>query len=387
MRRPLVWVLRRLVVAPAVVALTVLMWVTLPGWLLVAAALAPVLPGRWRALRVLWLVLLYATFETVMLAVLLGLWLASGFGWRIRSPYFAGIHYDLVQGTLIVFFREARRVLALRIRTDGPHPSRVPDGPVLVMCRHAGPGDSFVLMYALLHWYHREPRVVLKNTLAWDPAIDVILNRVPARFISPNPAAGEDLESQIASLATGLDDNDAFVIFPEGGNFTAARRDRAIAKLRKLGLERMAVRAEEMVHVLAPRPGGVLAALEAAPEADVLMVAHTGLDHLATVGDLWRELPMDKQITMRWWRVAREEIPDGREARIEWLFNWWEHIDDWIEANRVETALTGLRAPSSGGPPTFGAGRRWLSHRPRRRHAADTTRAVPHPRSRGARCG
>ena len=151
MRRPLVWVLRRLVVAPAVVALTALMWLTLPGWLLVAAALAPVLPGRWRALRVLWLVLLYATFETLMLAVMLGLWLASGFGWRIRSPYFAGIHYDLVQGALIVFFREARRVLALRIRTDGPHPSRVPDGPVLVMCRHAGPGDSFVLMLSLIH--------------------------------------------------------------------------------------------------------------------------------------------------------------------------------------------------------------------------------------------
>ena len=96
----------------------------------------------------------------------------------------------------------ARWLFRLRIRTDGPHPSRVADGPVIVMCRHAGPGDSFMLMYALLHWYHREPRVVLKNTLAWDPAIDVILNRVPARFISPNPAAGEDLESQIASLAT-----------------------------------------------------------------------------------------------------------------------------------------------------------------------------------------
>lgn len=336
MSRPLVWILRRLVVAPAVVGLTVLMWLTLPGWLLVAAALSPLLPGRWRALRVLWLVLLYATFETLLLAVLLGLWLASGFGWRIRSPYFAGIHYDLVQGTLIAFFREARRVLALRIRTDGPQPSRWPDGPVLVMCRHAGPGDSFVLMYALLHWYHREPRVVLKNTLAWDPAIDVILNRVPARFISPDPAAGEDLESHIASLATDLDVNDAFVIFPEGGNFTAARRDRAIARLRKLGLERMAVRAEEMIHVLAPRPGGVLAALDAAPEADVLMVAHTGLDHLLTVGDLWRELPMDKQITMRWWRVAREEIPADREERIEWLFGWWERIDDWIEDNRLE---------------------------------------------------
>ena len=73
---------------------------------------------------------------------------------------------------------------------------------------------------------------------------------------------------------------------------------------------------------------------------------------------------MDKQITMRWWRVAREEIPADREERIEWLFNWWEHIDDWIEDEPRRDALTLLRAPSSGGPPTFGAGRRWLSHRP-----------------------
>lgn len=337
MRDRLVRAFRRLVLAPAVVVLAVVMWVTLPLWLLGAAALSPVLPGRWRALRLMWLVVVYLTFEALLLVVLLGLWLASGFGWRIRSPYFSGIHYDLVQGTLIVFFREARRVLALRIRTDGPHPSVVPDGPVLVMCRHAGPGDSFILMYALLHWYHREPRVVLKNTLAWDPAIDVILNRIPARFISPNPVDGEDLESQIAALAGGLDVDDAFVIFPEGGNFTPERRDRAIARLRKLGLERMAVRAEEMTHVLAPRPGGVLAALESAPEADVLMVAHTGLDHLLTVADVWRELPMDKQITMRWWRVPRSEVPSDRDARIDWLYGWWERIDDWVEANRVRS--------------------------------------------------
>ena len=58
------------------------------------------------------------------------------------------------------------------------------------------------------------------------------------------------------------------------------------------------------------------------------MVAHTGLDHLLTVGDLWRELPMDKQIIMRWWQVPRAEIPAGREARIDWLYAWWERIDD-----------------------------------------------------------
>ena len=92
--------------------------------------------------------------------------------------------------------------------------------------------------------------------------------------------------------------------------------------LRALGAERMARRAEEMTHVLAPRPGGVLAALEAAPEADVLMVAHTGLDHLVTVSDLWRELPMDKQITMRWWQVSRAEIPEDRDLAVNGLDPW-----------------------------------------------------------------
>ncbi|KRF37566.1 lysophospholipid acyltransferase family protein [Nocardioides sp. Soil805] len=331
----MIWVLRRLVLAPALVGLTVLLWVTLPLWIIGAAAISPVLPGRWRALRLFWVVVLYLSAESLLLVVLLGLWLASGFGWRIRSPYFAGIHYDLVQFTLVGFFREARRVLALRIRTDGPAPARHPERPILVCCRHAGPGDSFTLMYALLHWYGREPRVVLKDTLAWDPAIDVLLRRIPASFISPNPGAGEDLESQIAALASGLDTNDAFVIFPEGGNFTPARRDRAIARLRKLGLHQMAARAERMTNVLAPRPGGFLAALDAAPEADVVMVAHTGLDHLLTVGDLWRELPMDKTLVMRWWEVPRSEIPAGREARIEWLFGWWERIDAWVEDNRT----------------------------------------------------
>ncbi len=332
----MIWAVRRLVVAPAVIALTVLLWVTFPLWLIVAAALSPLLPGRWRALRLLWVVILYLTCETVMLLVLCGLWLASGFGWRIRTPYFEGIHYDLVQGVMWVFFREARRVLALSIGTDGPSPDAHPGRPVVVCCRHAGPGDSFTLIHALMHWYGREPRVVLKDTLAWDPMIDVVLRRIPARFISTNPGHGEDLESQIAALAAGLDENDAFVIFPEGGNFTPARRQRAIDRLRKRGMERMAARAEAMTHVLAPRPGGLLAALDAAPDADVVLVAHTGLDHLLTVGDVWRELPMDKRIVMRWWQVSHDEIPAGREERIDWLYGWWERSDEWIAQNRPD---------------------------------------------------
>jgi len=338
-----IWAVRRLVVAPMMLLVTGLIWSTLPLWLIGAAALSPLLPGRWRALRLFWIFVLYVTCESLLLVILLGWWLSSGFGRRLRTPYFEGIHYDLVQGTMWVFFTEARRVLALTIRTDGPTPDAHPGRPIVVCCRHAGPGDSFTLIHALMHWYNREPRVVLKDTLAWDPAIDVLLRRIPARFITPSPGAGEELEDQIASLARGLDENDAFVIFPEGGNFTPVRRERAIARLHKLGLERMARRAESMTHVLAPKPGGLLAALDAAPDADVVLVAHTGLDHLVTVMDVWRELPMDKELVMRWWRVPRAEIPAGRAERIEWLYAWWESIDAWVAAHRPEDVSPGRR--------------------------------------------
>ncbi len=325
---------RRVLVAPALVVLTAFVLTSVPVWLLLAVVVSPRLPGHWRPLRLLFIVLLYLVMESLMLVILLGLWLASGFGHWVRTPYFAGIHYDLARVFLAIVFTQSQRVLNFEIETVGPAPDAFPGKPLLVCCRHAGPGDSFVLMHTLLSWYDREPRVVLKETLAWDPMIDVLLTRLPARFVDPNPRRGDGLDAAIGELARNLDGNDAFVIFPEGGNFTPLRRERAISRLRKLGLERMADRAEQMTHVLAPRPGGLIAALDAAPDADVVLVAHTGLDHLLTVGDVWRELPMDKRLVMRWWRVPRDEIPAGREARIDWLYSRWEEIDDWIVEHR-----------------------------------------------------
>ena len=79
--------LRRLVIAPAVVALTGMLWVTLPLWVIGAAALSPVLPGRLRPLRIMWVAIVYLTCEALLLVVLFGLWLASGCGWKIRSAY------------------------------------------------------------------------------------------------------------------------------------------------------------------------------------------------------------------------------------------------------------------------------------------------------------
>ncbi|MEV4202432.1 1-acyl-sn-glycerol-3-phosphate acyltransferase [Micromonospora globbae] len=329
--------LRRVLLAPAVVLLAVVVVTTLPVWALVAAALSPLVPGRLRPLRLLWIGCVYLVWDAAALLALFGLWVGAGFGLRVRSPGFQRAHYVLAGWFLRVLFWQARWTLRLRIDVAGADPDTAQPGrPELVVCRHAGPGDSFILIHALVNWFRREPRIVLKESLQWDPAIDVLLNRLPNRFIAP--ASDEDrgaaLLRQIGHLASGLDDDDAFVIFPEGGNFTPKRRLRAIARLRALGLERMALRAERLRHVLAPQPGGLLAALDAAPEAGVVFVAHTGLDRMLTVSDVWRELPMDKRIVMRFWSVPPEEIPADRQERIDWLFDWWARIDEWIAANR-----------------------------------------------------
>jgi len=325
------WV-RRLVLAPAVVGVTLAVLVTLPLWLLLAAAASPLLPGRLRALRVLWVGVVALVLETTVLFAMFGLWVASGFGAAVRRPLFQYLHYQLVGWYLRVLHQEAVRVLRLRVEVEGPDSDEYLDRPLLVFCRHAGPGDSFLLVHALVNWYAREPRIVLAAALQWHPGTDVMLNRLPNRFLS---GGGEQAERRIGELATALDHDDALVIFPEGGNFTERRRLAAIARLRAGGLDEMARRSEAMRHVLPPRPGGVHAALAAAPEADVVWVAHAGLDHLFTVADIWRELPLDGVVRMRWWRVPADEVPHGAEAQLEWLYSWWERIDAWVDSTRA----------------------------------------------------
>lgn len=331
--------IRRLVLAPGLVVLTLVVLTGLPVLALVALAASTTLPGRWRALRLLWMAVLYLALETAVLVALFGVWVASGFGWKIRSPRFQRAHYAMVRWYLQVIYWECRRVLHVRVDVEGPPPETYDGRPLLILSRHAGPGDSFLVVHALVNWYAREPRIVLKDTLQWDPAIDVVLNRLPNRFIRPSPGAGDAVERQVGELSRNLDENDAFVIFPEGGNFTEHRRKRAIERLRRKGHIDEAEKAERLRHVMAPKPGGVLAALTQARDADVVFVAHTGVEHMSTVLDVWRELPMDREIQMRWWIVPASDVPEGDEARIDWLFAWWARIDDWIHERQVQNGV------------------------------------------------
>lgn len=307
----------------------------LPLWVLAAAAVSPHLPGRMRALRLLWFGIVYLALEVIGLLVAVVLWVASGFGRHLDRERFVHAHYRLLEVLLAVLMRAARRLFHLRLVTEAdPSPEERPEvphddpRPLLVLARHAGPLDSFLLVHELMSQYGRRPRIVLKATFQWDPLVDVLLDRLPTRFIT---TARAGTAPTIGELAADLGPGDAVLIFPEGANFTAGRRERGIARLEQEGLQERADRARGLRYLLPPRPAGALAAIDAAPDADVVFVAHAGLEHLNSVTDVWRGMPMDTAVRARLWTVAAEDVPDDPDDRVEWLYDWWERLDGWLD--------------------------------------------------------
>jgi len=357
MRPPPKWV-RRLIIAPVVVVLGLVALAVTPLALIIFLAVISLVPHV-RTLRVVWLAFVYLVWDALLVIVLFVLWIVSGFGWKLRAPAFQRAHYGLAGFALRSLFWIFGSSLRLTIATSGAEDGEAADRgsifapgiPLIVASRHAGPGDSFILIHMLLNRAHRMPRIVLAQKLQWDPGIDNLLSRVPSRFIAPagfgpkRTGGGAAVEAEIGGLATGMTGDDALVIFPEGGNFTDRRRRSRIDRLRGTGHEEMAERAEGFTHVMAPHPGGVHAAL-AASEADIVFVAHTGLEGLVTMGDMWHSLPIDKRITMHTWRVPRSEIPEDKDAQASWLFDWFARIDAWIDAHSDESAAA---------PPDAGA--------------------------------
>jgi 1-acyl-sn-glycerol-3-phosphate acyltransferase len=351
---------RRPVALLLLAAVLVLVLALLPLLVTVAALLSVVLPGRWRVLRLLGFLLAYLLVELGGLIALLLLWLASGFGLRSGSPAFQRAHYAVLRGVLRDVVAVARRLFHLELDTDGVSWSPLDDGTpgstnaMVVLARHAGPGDSLLLVETLMDRDHlRRPRIVLKDQLQWDPLLDVLLNRLPAVFVAPGRP---DLTERIGELASGLGQEDALLIFPEGANFSEGRRRRAIDRLLGKGMVSQARRAEQMRHVLPPRSGGMTAALQAAPHADVVLVAHAGLEHLSTVADLWDGLPMDSAVRLCWWYVPGDQVPDDPAAQEDWLYEHWAEVDRWVashlEPEGRQAGRPRTRSPSGPGPDT-----------------------------------
>jgi 1-acyl-sn-glycerol-3-phosphate acyltransferase len=209
------------------------------------------------------------------------------------------------------------------------------DSPVVVLSRHAGPGDSFSLVWLIIDRYGRCPRVVLKEALQWDPGLDLVLNHLSSCFLPSRTGAGDDATDRIEKTARELRAGDALLIFPEGGNWTPHRHSRAVKRLRRAGHVRAARRAAARPNVLPPRPAGTIACLVARPDLDVVVVAHEGVDDLISPSTMWSALPLvNRPMTIHAWRENAENVPREPAAIVDWLDAEWQRVEKWIEEQK-----------------------------------------------------
>lgn len=336
-RLPPKWV-RRLVIAPLVFALCVILIALSPMFLLGAAIVDLFAPGNWRTVRMVAFGTFYLVMEVVGLIVMLGLWIRFGFGMRLRSAQAKDAHFRFMALWHGLMYKAVKKLFGLRINIEErPEPQ---PGPVLVFSRHAGPGNSLLLIGTMMLAYNRKPRIVMLAKLQWDPLFDTMGNRLPNRFIKHDKKNADHYVAAIGELAEGLGDQDAFVLFPEGKDFTQRLRLRAIDYLREKGFDRHADRAMAMLNVLPPRHRGPAAAIASAPQADVVFVAHSVLEEIGSFKELWRRVPLTDPIDGRYWRIPPSEVPETEKDLIEWLYAWWERIDEWIDEHK-DPELTG----------------------------------------------
>jgi 1-acyl-sn-glycerol-3-phosphate acyltransferase len=296
--------------------------------------LAAALTRRTMLVRLALFGALYLVLDAGLLVGCAALWLRHPVDGRRDPLLWSKAHEALLHRGLGLLVRAARPLLGFRVQLqEPPEPNRITGHPLLVLARHGGPGDSFALAELLISRYQRRPIIVAKQTLRWDPALDVLIGRLPSCFI--RSGEGGKAPARMAALAEGMLPDDAILLFPEGGNWTPRRHLRAIIRLRRAGRSQAAADAAGNPNVLPPQPAGLLACLGARPDLGVAVVAHTGLDDLVSPALVWRSLPVERPMIVRWWYAPAAALPGNDAGRREWLRLQWAIVDSWIGARKV----------------------------------------------------
>lgn len=330
---------RRSVTLPLLATASALGWLAAPVLLAGAALVDLVRPRRAIASRLTAFGLAYLALESlgVLAAGLTWLWPSRGARFLERS-------YALQRAWSGAMFRAASRALSLRVEVEGT--DALDGGPFVLLMRHASLIDTVLPSVLVANPRRRRLRYVLKRELLWDPCLDLVGNRLPNHFVDRADVREEDLAA-IGALGVGLRPGDGVMLYPEGTFFTEARRARELARMKERG-SKYYDRARALERTLPPRVGGLDAILSAAPALDVVVCAHRGLGGFARLPDIARGGVVGATIEVRFWRVRRADIPDGREARQAWLYEQWEAVDRFA---RGELAREPVRAGVSASAP------------------------------------
>jgi hypothetical protein len=321
------WI-RRLVITPVVFIGALFFTVLSPLIHLVAAVIDLVVDRRrWRVSRVVGIALAFCVAEVFGLFALFTVWIGSGFGrfmdrplWVRANNLLAGQYMELITNA-ISFFVGFKLVL-----TFESDPSNVQ----LLFARHAGPGDAIRLMKIVFRDMDRRCHAVGAAKLQWDPFLDIAGERLGFHYLHQNPNDTAAELGKIKDLTAGMGPADTLILCPEGGNFTPNRRRQRIDREQQRGRSDRAQLAESLNYTLLPKTGGVMAAIEGAPDANVMFLGHAGLDDIHSFRTLWALMPLRRDVVAHGWSVSLEDLPPDQAGRSEWLLSQWQQVDEWI---------------------------------------------------------
>ena len=325
---------RRLITIPLHALAFLLALALAPLWIPGAALLDLAARGHGVALRSAALLTFYLGCELAGLCAAAALWLARPLA-RWDDARWRELHFRLQNLWGATLFRGMRFFFDLRVEVEGERESRLGEGPYLLLLRHASSGDTLLASALIGRPHGMRLRYVLKRELLLDPCLDVVGSRLPHVFVD---RSGSDSRSAIARVQAGarsLGRRDGVLIYPEGTRFSETRRERELARLAREGDVKGIDYASSLANVLPPRPGGVLGLMDAAPEADVIVCVHAGLEGAASLAQVWRGGLLRKRVRVRFWRIPRARIPLSRAARAQWLRELWQEIDAWVSQRGV----------------------------------------------------
>lgn len=318
---------RRLLTIPGILGLACVAWASAPLWLPVLFCVDLFRRRRFATLRMGAFALVYLACETLGISAAFGAWLRK-LGLRQDEEAWQETNYRLQAWWGSTLFGAAQRIYGLSVSVE--HEGSLSHGPLILLLRHASLADTLlgVLLFSAPHGLRF--RYVLKRELLVDPCLDIVGNRVPNAFVRRDGADSAREIEAVSRLGEGLGVRDGVLIYPEGTRFTEAKRRRVIERLKEKGDTELAVRAEGLRHVLPPRPGGALALLAAAPDADVVLCAHHGFEAAGTVRDLWSGRLIGQRLEVRCVRYDAREVPREPRLASAWLLERWEEVDAFV---------------------------------------------------------
>lgn len=226
-------------------------------------------------------------------------------------------------------FRVVRGLLSLEVEVDGE--DQLAGGPILLFMRHASIIDNLLPINLVSLPNGFRLRYILKKELLSYPALDIGGNRLPNYFVDRSGDTATELKA-IRDLAEALESHEGVMIWPEGTRFTQRKYDVIMKRLERSKSELFA-KAKSLRATLPPKLGGPLALLDAARNADVIFAAHSGLEGFATVKEMMSGSVVGRTIRVKFWRVKSADIPRTREQLVDWLFDEWRRVDDFVVAH------------------------------------------------------